>query len=38
MHDHHYGFWHFLWDIFLTGLTCGLWLVYLIYKALRKNS
>lgn len=32
-----YGFGHFLWDLFMTFLTCGLWFVWILYRHLRKS-
>lgn len=31
-----YGFWKFVWDVFLGIITGGLWWLYLLIKALRK--
>lgn len=33
-----YGFWHFMWDLFLIHITGGLWLLWLIIKFLRSNT
>jgi hypothetical protein len=33
----HYGFWHLLFDFFLTLFTGGLWLVWLLIKYLRTH-
>jgi len=34
----HYGLFSLLWDIFLTFITGGLWLIVLLIKYLRSNS
>ena len=33
-----YGFGSFLIDLILTSLTGGLWLVWIVFRFLRKNS
>jgi hypothetical protein len=33
-----YGFWRFILDLFLVCITGGLWLVWLLFKFLGKNS
>ncbi len=32
-----YGFWHFVLDLLLICITCGLWGLYLIFRALRRK-
>lgn len=32
------GFWTILWNVILTCVTSGLWLVWLLIKYLKKNS
>lgn len=32
------GFWVILWNLILTSVTGGLWLVWLLIKYLKKNS
>lgn len=32
-----YGIGRFLLDLFLTAITGGLWLVYLLFKLIRQN-
>lgn len=32
------GFWTILWNLILTSVTGGLWLVWLLIKYLKKNS
>lgn len=27
-----YGFWHFVFDIIMTGITGGVWLVFLLLR------
>lgn len=36
MNHDHYGFFNFLFDVFMTAITGGLWLLYLLFKALHK--
>jgi len=33
-----YGLLHFLFDVFMVGITGGLWLLWILFKFLRKNS
>ncbi len=33
-----YGFWRFLWDVFLVLITGGIYGIYLIFKFIRRNS
>lgn len=33
-----YGFFNFLLDLVLTGLTGGLWLIWILFRFLRRNS
>lgn len=33
----HYGCLHVLFDLFMTGLTGGLWLIYLLIRFLRTH-
>lgn len=33
-----YGFWGFLGDVFMTFLTCGLWLIWIFVREMRKNA
>lgn len=33
-----YGFFNFLLDLILIGLTGGLWLVWIVLRFLRRNS
>lgn len=32
-----YGFFHFLWDVFMTFLTCGLWLIWIFVREMRNR-
>lgn len=32
------GFWTILWNVILTCVTSGLWLIWLLIKYLKKNS
>ena len=34
---HKYGFWSFIGDVFMTFLTCGLWLIYIFVREMRKD-
>lgn len=31
-----YGFGHFLWDCFMTCLTCGFWIIWIFVREMRK--
>lgn len=31
-----YGFFHFLWDVFMVCLTCGFWLIWIFVREMRK--
>ena len=33
-----YGFWRFMWDLFLFCITGGLWGLWLLFRHLRKND
>lgn len=33
-----YGFWHLLFDVILTLLTGGFWLIVILIRYLRTNS
>lgn len=33
-----YGFWKFVLDLILIFLTCGLWALYKIFKALSRDN
>lgn len=33
-----YGILNFLLDLVLTGLTGGLWLIWIVFRFLRRNS
>lgn len=33
-----YGFWGFLGDVFMTFVTCGLWLIWIFVREMRKQS
>lgn len=33
-----YGLGHFLFDVFMTAITGGLWLLWLLFKFFRANS
>ena len=33
-----YGIFNFLLDLVLTGLTGGLWLIWIVFRFLRRNS
>jgi hypothetical protein len=37
MSSKRYGLGHFVFDLFMIAITGGLWLLYLLIKALRKN-
>lgn len=30
-----YGFWNFMGDLFMTGLTGGLWLIWIFVREMR---
>jgi hypothetical protein len=30
-----YGFFHFLWDVFMVLITCGLWLIWIFIREMR---
>lgn len=30
-----YGFFSFFWDVFMTFLTCGLWLIWIFVREMR---
>lgn len=32
-----YGFWNFFWDVFLTILTGGLWLIWIFVREMRNR-
>lgn len=32
-----YGFFHFLWDIFMTCITGGLWLIWIFVREMRNR-
>ncbi len=34
----HYGLLNFLFDLVMTGLTGGLWLIWIIFRFFRTNS
>jgi len=34
---HGYGFWGFIGDVFMTFLTCGLWLIWIFVREMRRN-
>lgn len=31
----HYGLWNFFWDVNLTALTGGLWLIWIFVREMR---
>ena len=33
-----YGFFNFLWDVFMTCLTAGFWLIWIFVREMRKRS
>lgn len=33
----HYGFFRFLWDVLLVFLTCGIWLIWIFVREMRKR-
>jgi hypothetical protein len=33
-----YGFWNFILDVFLTGLTGGIWLIYVFIREMRRRE
>lgn len=33
----HYGFFHFCWDVFMTIITCGLWLIWIFVREMRNR-
>lgn len=33
----HYGFFSFIWDVFMTLLTCGFWLIWIFVREMRKD-
>ena len=32
----HYGFFNFIWDCFMVFFTCGLWLIWIFVREMRK--
>jgi hypothetical protein len=32
-----YGFWNFVWDMFMLCITLGLWIVYMIIREIRRS-
>jgi hypothetical protein len=32
-----YGFFHFCWDVLLTFLTFGVWLIWIFVREMRRN-
>ena len=32
-----YGFFHFLWDLFMIFITCGLWLIWIFIREMRNR-
>lgn len=32
-----YGFFRFIWDCFMTLLTCGLWLIWIFVREMRRR-
>jgi len=32
-----YGFWSFIGDIFMLFLTCGLWLIWIFVREMRRR-
>lgn len=39
IHDNrkNYTIWHFLFDLFMLALTCGLWIFWIIFRSLRRR-
>jgi hypothetical protein len=35
--QHHYGFWKFIGDCLMVGLTGGLWLIWIFVREMRKR-
>ena len=33
-----YGFWAFIWDVIMTSLTCGFWLIWIFVREMRKRN
>lgn len=31
-----YGFFNFIWDVFMITITCGLWLVWIFVREMRR--
>lgn len=36
-HRNHYGLWNFFWDVVLTLLTSGLWLIWIFVREMRNR-
>jgi hypothetical protein len=34
----HYGFFNFLFDCIMVSLTCGLWLIWIFVREMRKRN
>lgn len=32
-----YGFWDFIFDCFMTCITCGFWLIWIFVREMRKS-
>jgi hypothetical protein len=33
-----YGFFSFIWDCFMVLITCGLWLIWIFVREMRKRN
>jgi len=33
-----YGFWNFILDLILVGLTGGIWLIWIFIREMRRNN
>jgi hypothetical protein len=34
----HYGFWAFFFDVFMTLITSGLWLIWIFVREMRRRN
>lgn len=37
-HQKQYGFFNFIWDVFMVFLTWGLWLIWIFVREMRKSN
>ena len=33
-----YGFFHIVFDLFMIGITCGLWLIWIFVREMRNHN